>query len=346
MPVSLNPLENLVLMKLNIVPAPILDFFGGASFYAISSAVRLGIFESLRHKPLKAAELAEQVHASETGTTVLLDVLESLGYVEKKQDLYHNTGMTLKWMTAESAVNINTGFEYYFPVMNELWPYLYESVIKGEPNTNFYRWLSGNPETACRYQKFMMTLADLFIPDLVKGLKLNHNCRHLIDIGGGHALYSIALCKKYTDLQVTVFDSPYAKPLARENIGKAQIDDRIRFVEGDYMIDDIGNGYDAALLCNVIHEHTLEENIQIVNRIHHSLADNGRIIIMDNIQGKSFSKAADYLTGMFSLLYFLSLGGKNYTFNEISGWLKKAGYQKIKRVNLGLSGLSLVIGYV
>jgi hypothetical protein len=346
MPVSLNPIENLLLTKMNLVPGPILDFFGGASFYAINAAVRLGIFEALHHQPLTVAELADQVQASEKGIAVLLDVLESLGYAVKKQNTYRNTGMAEKWMTAASAVNIDLGFEYYFTVMNELWPHLYETVLKGKPHTEFYRWLGDNPETAALYQKFMMTMAIYFIPDLIKKLKLASNCRYLIDIGGGHALYSIALCKKYRDLQVTIFDSPYSKPIALENIRKAQVDDQVRFAEGDYMIDDIGTGYDAALLCNVIHEHTAEENIQLLSRIPQSLSKNGCVIVMDNIQAIKISKTADFLTSMFSLLYFLSLGGKNYSFMEISGWFKDSAYKKVKKTTLGLSGLSLVTGYI
>jgi predicted O-methyltransferase YrrM len=345
MPVSLNPFENLLLMKLNMAPGPILDFFGGASFYAINTAVKFGIFDTLNQKTLTVAELANQVQASETGTAVLMDVLESLGYVEIRRGTYRNSRMTKRWMTAGSAVNINLGFEYYFPVMNELWPYLYESIKKGEPNTNFYQWLSRNPETASLYQNFMMTLATLFIPGMVKKLKLANNCRNLIDIGGGHGLYSIALCKKHRDLQVTIFDSPYAKPIALKSIEKAQVNDRIRFVEGDYMKNDIGTGYDAALLCNVIHEHTPEENLRLLDRIYHSISDNGCVIVLDNIQNIRISKAADYLTNMFSLLYFLSLGGRNYSFKEISGWFKDAGYRKTKKTTLGLSGLSLVTGY-
>jgi len=344
-PISLNPLENLLLMKTNIVPAPILDFFGSASFYSINAAVKLGIFETLDQKPLTVDELADQVHASETGIEVLLDVLESLGYVKKKKNTYCNTRMTQKWMTAASTINMNIGFEYYYPVMKELWPHLYESILKGGPYIEFYQWLGESPETASLYQKFMMTLAALFIPDLVKKLKLAKNCRNLIDIGGGHALYSIALCKKYRDLQVTIYDSPYAKPIALKNINNAQVEKQIRFVQGDYVIDDIGTGYDAALLCNVIHEHTPEENLQLLNKIFQSLPDNGCIIVVDNIQNINISKAADFLTGMFSLLYFLSLGGRNYSFGEISEWFKDSGYKKVKKTALGLSGLSLITGY-
>ena len=158
-------------------------------------------------------------------------------------------------------------------------------------------------------------------------------------------MYSIALCKKYSDLQVTIFDSPYVKPLALENIVRAQVDDRIHFVEGDYMNDDIGTGYDEALLCNVIHEHTPEENLQLLNRIYHSISDDGRVIILDNIQNIKISKAANYLTNMFSLLYFLTVGGRNYSFEEISSWIADTGYRKVKKTTLGLSGLSLVTGH-
>jgi hypothetical protein len=167
----------------------------------------------------------------------------------------------------------------------------------------------------------------------------------LIDIGGGHALYSIALCKKYRDLRIKIYDSSYVKPIALENIGKAELSDRIDFIEGDYMVDDIGNGYDAALLCNVIHEHTAGENIQLIKKISHSLSENGCVIIVDNIQNIKISKTADFLTGMFSLLYFFTLGGKNYSFKEISNWFKDSKYKRVKKTNLGLSGLSLVTGY-
>lgn len=346
MPILTNSLEKFLLVTINKVPTPILDIFGGVSFYAISTAVKLNIFEIIGHKPLTAAELSGEINASEMGTTVLLEVLESLGYVKKKSNTYYNTKMTKKWMTTESATNFNVGFEYYYPIMQELWPYLHESVLKGEPHIEFYQWLGKHSETAYLYQKFMMTLATFFIPELIKKLQLDKTCRHVIDIGGGHALYSIALCKKYSDLRVTIFDSPYVRPLALENINKAQVNNRIQFVEGDYMSDNIGHGYNAALLYNIIHEHTREENERLINRIFQSLSDSGSIIVMDNIQEKKISRVADFVMRMYSLLYYHSLGGQNYSFIEISGWLRKAGCKKIKRINLKESGLSLVIGYL
>jgi SAM-dependent methyltransferase len=330
---------------MNKGPTPMLDIFGGVSFYIVSTALKLNIFEMIRTKPLTATELSDKINASERGITLLLDGLESLGYVKRKSNIYYNTKMTEKWMTDESAINFKVGFEYYYPIMHELWPYLHESVLKGEPYIEFYQWLSKHSETSHLYQQFMMNLARFFIPEMIRKLKIDKTCRRVIDIGGGHALYSIALCEKYSDLRVTIFDSPYVRPLSLENIDNAQVNDRIQFISGDYMSDDIGNGFDAAMLFNVIHEHTAEENEQLINKISKSLSDGGCIIIMDNMHEKKISKAIDFFMRMYSLLYYHSLGGQNFSFVEISRWLKAAGCTKLERINLRESGLSLILGY-
>ena len=51
MPILTNSLEKFLLVTMNKVPTPILDIFGGVSFYAISTAVKLNIFEIIGHWP-------------------------------------------------------------------------------------------------------------------------------------------------------------------------------------------------------------------------------------------------------------------------------------------------------
>jgi len=168
MPILLNAVEKFLFATMNKGPAPMLDIFGGVSFYIVSTALKLNIFEMIRAEPLTATELSGKINASERGTTLLLEGLESLGYVKRKSNIYYNTKMTEKWMTAESAINFKVGFEYYYPIMHELWPYLHESVLKGEPHIEFYQWLSKHSETSRLYQQFMMNLARFFIPEMIK----------------------------------------------------------------------------------------------------------------------------------------------------------------------------------
>jgi hypothetical protein len=46
---------------------------------------------------------------------------------------------------------------------------------------------------------------------------------------------------------------------------------------------------------------------------------------------------------LYSLIFFLYLGGQNHSFNDISSWLASAGFNKIKRVNLTQAGVSLIV---
>jgi len=47
----------------------------------------------------------------------------------------------------------------------------------------------------------------------------------------------------------------------------------------------------------------------------------------------------------YSLVFFHFLGGQNYSFSEMSGWLKGYGFKKIKRKNLIKSGFSIIQGW-
>jgi Dimerisation domain len=91
MPLIPNFIERLVLLKLNQGPGLMLDILGADDFRAACAGVKLGIFEALSDGPLTADETARQVKASERGTSLLLDALMTLGYVQEKNGRYANT---------------------------------------------------------------------------------------------------------------------------------------------------------------------------------------------------------------------------------------------------------------
>ena len=153
MPLTMNPLEKLYMLGFNAGPGPMLDVMGGFSFYAVSAAVRLGLFDGLEDGARTPVELAQSLGCSEKGLTVLLEVLLPLGYVRKKGDTYRNSAMTAKWLTQNSSLNIGDAFQYYHDTMAELWPHLDISVKKGSPHIHFYEWLGDNPHAARSFQQ-------------------------------------------------------------------------------------------------------------------------------------------------------------------------------------------------
>lgn len=72
----------------------------------------------------------------------------------------------------------------------------------------------------------MVALATYALPEVVERVKLDAKAKGLLDVGGGHGLYSIGYCERYPALHATIFDSPCALISAQENIAKKQLGDR------------------------------------------------------------------------------------------------------------------------
>jgi len=97
-----------------------LDVFGALAFKAVSAAFNLGVFEALSGGPLTAAETARQIKASEGGTTLLIEALETIGYVKKQDGRYANTAMTVKWVLRSSPTSIAGLFAHADDVLEVL----------------------------------------------------------------------------------------------------------------------------------------------------------------------------------------------------------------------------------
>lgn len=340
MPVFNNAVEKFFMGTLNLAPAPMLDLVGGFTFYAVASAVELDLFETLNKKNMSAFEVAQVVNCDERGLDTLLELLETLGYVKHKKGRYALTRMTLKWMLSSSETNFGEGFIYYKKLMTDIWPFIAQSMKKGDAHINFYEWLKDFPDTAASYQKFMMSLASTMLPELVKKVKFTDES--ILDIGGSHGLYSIALCRCYPGITVTIIDSEYSMPLLKKNISEAGMENRIRLVTADFIEHDFTETFDSILLFNVLHEHREEYNLTLLKKIRTVLGVSGSLVILDGMKEKKISQLADLAVRMYSLLFFHFLGGRNYSFNEIRSWLRTAGFGKVKRMELYRSGFTMI----
>jgi SAM-dependent methyltransferase len=343
MPLYLNTLEKLVFKNFNLGPGPMLDVMGGFSFHVISAAIKLNIFETLKDGGLPVEQLAKNLDTDPRGLFILLECLESLGYLKKKKDCYYITGMTKKWALDSSEANFKLPFEYYLPTMIEIWPYIAESVKSGKEYINFYEWLKDKPDVAATYQKFMMSLAVLNMPELLNAISFTKE--KVLDIGGSHGAYSIALCTKYKDIDITIIDSEYSMSVLHKNIEAAGLEKRIHTITADFTTHALENRYDAILLFNVLHEHKEEDNLPIIEKIYSSLNSGGRIIILESIREKKLTTALTFGLRIYDLIFFHFLGGQNYPYNDIKNWLTGIGFKKIKRKNLIKSGFSIIEGW-
>ena len=344
MPFAPNLVERFVFITTNQGPAPTLDMWGGPAFQIVLAAIRLNLFETLKTRPLTVAELSTQLQTDVRGTQILLDALAALRYVTLKGERYSLTAMTCKWLTADGAINFSPFFQYWGAIVEHFMPRLTESLHSGQPPVNLYEWLETQPETSRYFQQGMMAITRYIKDDVVKKINLQPTARRLLDIGGGHAMYSIALCRKHPQLTATVFDSPQALTVGRESIAAESINDRVTAQEGNFLTDELGTGYDVALLFNIVHGLSPEANLELFRKVRKSLYPGGQLIVVEQLAGVSPLPLTDTIVQVLSTAYFHLLGGQVYTFEDMSSWLKQAGFGSIRRQNILKAGSAIISG--
>ena len=339
MPTAPSLIERAV-FRLNLAPALMLDFLGAESFQAVVAAHRLGVFEALAGGALTAVQIAYRIEADERGASLLLEALEALGYVNRKNDgRYYAAATTAKWWPV-----LGDGIGW-FGLMVERLHDLDECVRRGGPTTDAREWLDQIPNGWREFQAGMVALARMTADEIVAKVRLPATTRRLLDVGGGHGLYSVKFCRRYPQLSATVFDLPEAMDAAQETIAAEDMGQRVSVRAGDFWQDDLGNGYDVALLFNIIHANLPDRNLELLGKVASTLNPRGLVVILDQLTGKVFGGTARAVAALMSLNLFNLAGGQAYRFEEIVGWLDSAGFAKPRRIGLPRApGMSLVLG--
>lgn len=325
MPIVPNIFERTVLLTLNRGPGPMMDLAGGIAFHALSVAIKLRIFEAIGDKSLTSNEAAHLISSDSRATGLLLDALEALGYVEEKEGRYTNTPMTVKWILESSPNSIACMISGMEGALDR-WRYLGDTIRDGSPPLLAWEWLDQHPGSWNDYQAIMIGMAHACAEEIVTRVKLPPNAKRMIDLGGGHGLYSIGFCRKHPGLSATVFDWPQAKAIATESIRSNGMIERVKFLEGDLWEDDYGSGYDVALLFQIIHMYSPEKNIQLLTKVKDALTPDGLLVINDQVAVEARSPLAKLIARLQSLELLNSVNGQTYPPEEIERWLIEAGF--------------------
>jgi SAM-dependent methyltransferase len=165
-------------------------------------------------------------------------------------------------------------------------------------------------------------------PGIVQAAALPEGTRRLLDVGGSHALYSAAFCAAHPELHATVLDFPGALEVGRENVRAGGLEGRIELRAGDFIREPLGEGYDAVLLCRVVHGLDAEGNVALLRKAHDALAPGGRVLVVEEYDPdrRPADAVSDAFMHTFSLNMYHLQGAQNYPTEQIAGWLRDAGF--------------------
>jgi 2-polyprenyl-3-methyl-5-hydroxy-6-metoxy-1,4-benzoquinol methylase len=336
-----NPAEWLAL-RAGLVPAPAAEAWGGMGLSGILiAAVRTGLTAQLAQRPGTAAELAADLGLDPLPTRLLLDCLRSAGHVTVHDGRYRLSRRARRWLDPASGLSVAG----YVAGTADYWTWWAElgEVTQGRRPAGTHGAPPGDPYWQ-RYIRGQYELARLSAAEVARKLRLPAGARHLLDVGGGHGLYSVQLCRRHPGLTATVLDLPGSAAVGREIVAAAGLADRVRFHDGDVTAGDLelGGSYDAVLCFNLVHHLPAAQITVLLGKARDALAPGGTLAVLDAFAdpGGRASAAANFL----GLFVYLSSGSHVHTPDELRGWLREAGFAAPRRVRvLRVPGLSLYV---
>ena len=286
------------------------------------TGVELDLFGQLGESELNAQELADLLKTDPRGTEILCDALVSLDILTKEEGKYRNTPTSLKYLSSRSTRFRGGGLRHMAHLWQS-WSRLTEVVQKGGPELG--PWSDEKREA---FIQAMEHHAKGVAEQTVKVLDLS-GAKRMLDMGGGPGAFAIALVKENSNLEAVVLDLPYALNIARKAIEEAGLSTRITLKEGDFFKDDLGGPYDMVLLSSIIHSMDEEENHFLLNRAKEALNPGGLLVIRDFLVDASHTEPQQAAVFAVNMLVN-TRGGRTYSYEEISGWLKELGFLNIE----------------
>ena len=344
MPFKLNFLERQIFFERNWGPGPLLDMLAPLAFKAVAAAVKLGIFETLESAgSLSITRLCEKTQADGRGMLLLVNALTGLGYLRRAgASCFANSAMTRAWMLKKSASNL-ADMAGYFEDAADRWTYLDKSIRGGRPAQGCDEWLGSHPGTWARYHGGMCSIARFLADTIVSRAIIPTGAKRLIDIGGSHGLYSVRFCQRHPSLSATIFDWKQARASAERTIREHGMEGRIGFVEGDFFKDDLGTGYDVALLFNVIRIYPKDKAVSLLKKVRLALAGGGRLFIADQFCTKKARGFSLVNESLILLELYNSCSGVTHSSADVMAMLRDVGFAHTREIFLKRApGISMV----
>jgi len=156
--------------------------------------------------------------------------------------------------------------------------------------------------------------------------------RTFADIGTAQGGCAAQIALAHPHLSGVGFDLPMVKPEFEEYVRTLGLADRLRFQAGDFWRDPLP-GADVLIMGHILHDWTLAEKQQILNKAYATLQPGGALIVFDAIIDDERRQNA------FGLLMSLNMlietpGGFDYTGADCLAWMRQAGFQQTRVVPL------------
>ena len=302
------------------------------------TAYELDVFSFIGKKSYPSEAISKALNLNKNATERLLNALVALELLKKNDGHFSNSDVSFRFLSKDSPAYMG-GLMHSNHLWNT-WSHLTEVVKTGsvahreDINDRGNEWLEA-------FIHAMHDRGTKQAPAQVGKIDLQR-VESVLDIGGGSGCFTMEFIKRKPGLKAALFDLPNVLPISKRIVEKEGFSGKIEYYSGDYTVDELPGGFDLVFLSAIIHSNSFETNQELVKKCYHSLNPGGRIVIQDWIMNDA--KTEPEQGALFSINMLVGVeGGDCYSENEVSTWMKNAGFKDISKVELE-AGIGQVIG--
>jgi precorrin-6B methylase 2 len=290
-------------------------------FEILKVSVDLGIYTQIT-TPLTARRLSQSLGIDESFLTFLLEALRLTGLLERTRGdneswVYQNTAVAQQYLSQDSPSYL--GRERF---QDDAPGTLLEHFVKEGPSNEVINRDYWTPELIKKLEVAALLGG---VQRAVKHVNLAGRQR-LLDIGGGHGLYSIFFTKKHPELHAYVLDLPQVIEVADENIKRYNAKSRVRAIAGDYHTFSTTRKFDAVFLSNVTP--SPDELRFLLNRSLSFLSDGGIVVLRSFVSDST----PDVWSAAITLERYARRGRRGFARIDLTVALHETGFVNVKDV--------------
>lgn len=152
----------------------------------------------------------------------------------------------------------------------------------------------------------------------------------MLDLGGGSGILALEFSTWYPNSTVCIFEQPHVVPVTIHTMTQYSDEQRATVISGDFLVDDIGSGYDIMVASGIL-EFAFDDLGVLIEKIAQALSHNGYLFVIGR-----YSEHEGYTEN--SILGLLSgyMGGMQAppTKTSMEALMKQYGYVDTGTLNI------------
>jgi 2-polyprenyl-3-methyl-5-hydroxy-6-metoxy-1,4-benzoquinol methylase len=278
---------------------------------------------------------AEELGLNPTATERVLEVLACLGIADCSQGKY-GASAAFKHLDAIGPGGVDA--------LGALWGQVPAFLLRGER----YAHMDGPPDAReAVYSAVVSKLALLFAPGARElAMKIPGRPVHILDVGAGSGIWSLAMAQRHAETRVTALDFPNVLQAFRIQAEHTGLSDRIGLLPGNFHCVTIPEDrFDRIVLANVVHLEPAEQAAALIGRVTTALLPGGDLVIIDMLgDGTPAGERARAIYGLH--LALRTREGKVHPLSDLQAWVREAGLITGDVIELGTPrGMGVLVAH-